>query len=404
MASLVKLAKGRWQIQVMVPENGRKVRRSIRPGKMSQRSAEGLKFRIEHLVAAKASGQPLDSATADWLANLGDDLHKKIARAGLCQPREAKPASLTLGAFIESYITSRQDIKPNTVRIMRRAKALMVAFFGSDRSLDTIGTTDAEEWYQSLVGEHYAPATIGRTVKYARQFYTVAIRRGLVPINPFRELKAPGASNRDRDFFVNRDITQRVIDACPDVQWRCIVALARYGGLRCPSEILALRWQDVDWARERMRVRSSKTEHHEGKGSRWVPLFPELRCHLEEAFEQAETGDVFVITRYRQANINLRTQLLRIIDKAGCDAWPKLFQNMRATRETELCQTFPLHVVCAWIGNSSTIAAKHYLQVTEDHYAAATEGVEILDVPKKAVQKAVQQLQDNNGQDRTANS
>ena len=51
--------------------------------------------------------------------------------------------------------------------------------------------------------------------------------------------------------------------------------------------------------------------------------------------------------------------------------WPKLFQNLRSTRETELADDFPMHVVCQWIGNSQPIAAKHYLQVTDDHFSKA---------------------------------
>jgi len=57
---------------------------------------------------------------------------------------------------------------------------------------------------------------------------------------------------------------------------------------------------------------------------------------------------------------------------AGLEPWPKLFQNLRATRETELAETYPMHVVCAWIGNSAAIAAKHYLQVTDEHFDKAT--------------------------------
>lgn len=57
--------------------------------------------------------------------------------------------------------------------------------------------------------------------------------------------------------------------------------------------------------------------------------------------------------------------------KAQLKPWPKLFQNLRSSRETELTQKFPLHVVCAWMGNSQAVAAKHYLQVTDDHFKAA---------------------------------
>ncbi|HTM53198.1 MAG TPA: hypothetical protein VL175_04190 [Pirellulales bacterium] len=120
-----------------------------------------------------------------------------------------------------------------------------------------------------------------------------------------------------------------------------------------------------------MRVPSPKTEHHEGGESRLVPLFPELLPHLELAFEQAELGTEFVISRYRDSNSNLRTQLERIIRKAGLEPWPTLFQNLRSTRQTELAEHFPAHVVCAWIGNSEAVARKHYLQVTEEHFEQA---------------------------------
>ena len=371
---------------MVAQEGGGKARRSIRAPAMPKHSAKGYQTRIGHMEAAHNSRQPLDPGTAEWLGSISDDLHARIARAGLClaragrcetrpeqgQPKGTQPA--TLGAFIDSYIDGRKDAKPNTVRNMRRARTQLVAFFGADRPLDSIKPGDADDWYQSMVGKKYAPATIGRDVKRARQFYIAAMRRGLVESNPFQDVKAPGQTNRGRDCFVSQETTQRVIEACPDVQWRCIVALSRYGGIRCPSELLALTWRDIDWERNRFRVHSSKTEHHEGKGVRWVPLFPELRPYLEEAFEQADPGDVHVITRYRESNLNLRTQLLRIIDRAGVEEWPKPFQNMRATRETELCQTFPLHVVCSWLGNSTTIAAKHYLQVTDEHFAKASGG------------------------------
>lgn len=79
----------------------------------------------------------------------------------------------------------------------------------------------------------------------------------------------------------------------------------------------------------------------------------------------------WVIGRVRSNKTNLRTQLVRIIEDAGLKAWPKLFQNLRSTRETELMENFPAHVVCAWMGNTPKVAAKHYLQVTDEHFAEA---------------------------------
>ena len=53
--------------------------------------------------------------------------------------------------------------------------------------------------------------------------------------------------------------------------------------------------------------------------------------------------------------------------------WPKLFQNLRSTRETELSETYSVHVFCQWIGNSVPVAAKHYLQVTDVHFQQAAQ-------------------------------
>ena len=120
-----------------------------------------------------------------------------------------------------------------------------------------------------------------------------------------------------------------------------------------------------------MVIHSPKTEHHAGGESRVIPLFPELRPYLEEVWEQAEPGTEFVITRYRQKNVNLRTQLQKIIKRAGLKPWPKLFQNLRASRATELVNSFPGHVAAAWLGHCEAIAEKHYWQVTDDHFEQA---------------------------------
>ena len=105
-----------------------------------------------------------------------------------------------------------------------------------------------------------------------------------------------------------------------------------------------------------------------------MPLFPELRPHLEELFEAAKPGAVHVITRYRDAGQNLRTTFEKVIERAGLVPWPRLFQNLRASRETELAGLFPIHVVAAWIGNSAAVAAKHYLSVTDADFDKALAG------------------------------
>lgn len=80
-----------------------------------------------------------------------------------------------------------------------------------------------------------------------------------------------------------------------------------------------------------------------------------------------------MITRYREG-ANLNPHFRRIIKRAGLTPWDRTWHNLRASRQTELAATFPLHTVCAWIGNTKAIAAGHYLQVTDADWTRATGG------------------------------
>lgn len=123
---------------------------------------------------------------------------------------------------------------------------------------------------------------MSREVKRVKQFFRAAVCKQLIAENPFVDLASPAQVNKSRDHFIGRDVAGKVIDACPDAEWRLIVALSRYGGLRCPSEHLALQWTDIDWQAQPITVRSPKTEHHQDGDSRVIPFFPELRPFFEE--------------------------------------------------------------------------------------------------------------------------
>jgi len=49
---------------------------------------------------------------------------------------------------------------------------------------------------------------------------------GPSPANPFAGIKLRSVPDRSRSRFVTREETQRVLDACPDREWRLMVALA----------------------------------------------------------------------------------------------------------------------------------------------------------------------------------
>ena len=269
----------------------------------------------------------------------------------------------------------RTDLKPRTLVLYRQTREDLEACFGADAPLRSLTEGDGERFRLHLLGRGLAEPTTRRRIGRAKQFLAVAVKRKLRTDNPFAGMVSTVRGNRSRMAFVDRETTARALAALPSAEWRLIFALSRFGGLRCPSEHLALRWEHLDRPAGRMTVPSPNTEHHAGRESRQVPLFPELLPHLDAVHAAAgfpPTGPV--LTHRRGTNANLRQGLLRYLKRAKIEPWPRLFHNLRASRQTELAETFPSHVVCAWIGNTQAIAQEHYLQVTDDHFARGAGG------------------------------
>ena len=79
MASISREKNGRRTIQFVGPD---KKRRSVRLGKVSQRVAEAVKVKVEHLAAAAIHKRALDGETARWVASLDDALRGQASCFG----------------------------------------------------------------------------------------------------------------------------------------------------------------------------------------------------------------------------------------------------------------------------------------------------------------------------------
>jgi len=382
MASLICTSNGYKTIQYNCPIDDSK-RPKISLGKMTRKQALSIKIHVEQLIAACRTGFSVDPGTQKWVRaqmSSNTNLICRLSQLGLIEA----PQSLSLGQFLSDYINKRSDLKELTKRKLQTTKKYLVAHFGKTLPLGAITQGMADDFRLQLIGEGLSDNTVRKHSQICKQFFTDAVRHRLIDENPFADQPATGRPNPSRQYFVSREDASRLMNYCPDLEWKLIFALCRYGGLRCPSELVLLQWEHIDWATSRILVHSPKTEHHPNGATRIVPLFPELRDLLRDAFEIAEEGAVFVLPSYRSPSKNFRTRMLKIIKRAGLKPWPKLFQNLRSTRQTELEEEFPTHVVCSWMGNSESVARKNYLQVTEDHYDRAITMVQ------KRVQKTAE--------------
>lgn len=365
-----------------------KRKRSIWLGGFSKRQANTVKGHVEHLLAARAAGVSGDVQTARWLGSISADLRSKLVKADVIEPTAENRGPLTLGPFLEEYIAGRKDVKPSTRLTYRKAITSLVQYFGPARRIDSITAGDAEMWRVWLATEgnrketdrrELADNTVRRRTGIARQFFRHAVKRKLIESNPLDGLAAAVHGNEKRQQFVSHAMIDAVLAevACPQLQ--AIIALSRYGGLRVPTEVLRLTWQDVDLEAGRLTVRASKTEHHEDGGVRYCPIFPELRPFLKRLYDLANPGidcpmSSPVITRWRTPEQNLRTPFLKALRRAGVKPWPKLYHNLRASRQTELLSEYPAKDVCTWLGNSQAVAMKHYAMPMSNSFQRAICG------------------------------
>jgi integrase len=375
MASVVNDPNGRRRILFVAPDGSRK---AIRLGVASKKDAEAVARRVEALLASGITGQPPARDVAVWLEGIGDGLREKLARVGLVEAQRNE----ALGEFLREFVLSRRDVKPATVAAWRNVVRNLVTFFGESKRLRSITAGDAEQFRQWLSTQKLAPTTVAKRLTFARSFLHAARKHRFIDENPFSEVKIPTADVSLRQRFIDRDTTQRLLDAATPT-WRTIIALTRFGGLRCPSEVLSLQWCHVDWVNNRITVPSPKTEGYAGGASRVIPMFAELRPFLQEAAELAEPGQTHVVGGSHLAksqgpngwqNCNLRTTFEKLIRRCGLTPWPRLFHNLRSSFETELLDQHPLHCVAKWLGHNPQIAAKHYAQTTESHFDRAVQG------------------------------
>ena len=387
MASITKSKTG---IRRILFYDANKRRKAIHLGKCSARDAEKVRTRVESVVAAKTLGNPIAQDDATWLANEGKFIRPKFEAVGLVEPSVATlPAPTTsLAEFLKGFMDRNgASKKPATRIVWQQVIDSLVKCMPKGIELKAVTAGHAKNYLEKLKATTLASTTIHKRISFARQFFQDACDWEMIERNPFARIKTQGTSLKS-NVEVTREQIDPILAKCNST-WKAIVGLSRFGGLRCPSETLSITWGDIDWELGRMSVPEPKVEHHEGRGVRSCPLFPELRTILETLFQESTidgkypSPESFVIDKpeYRSAamrpggwaNANLRTQLLKIMRRAGVAPWARLFHSMRASRQTELERDYPLHVVCSWLGNTEAVAKKSYLLVTDADFQKAAQ-------------------------------
>jgi integrase len=269
------------------------------------------------------------------------------------------------------YVEHDRGRKPSTIAGYRALlKSQLLPTFG-ETPIESITTPMIETWIASI---DRSPATRTKALVLMHGIFKRAKKVYGLPMNPVVEVeKPPTAQSGDIDVFSVEEV-MALVRAATSEQDAAIYLTASFTGLR-RGELLALRWRDVDFEGQVIRVRASYadgalTTPKSGK-IRSVPMAPDVAEAVAKLGQRENwTGDddlVFV----GQAGSYLDGRALRrrydaTLKRANLR---KLrFHDLRHTFGTRMIAKADIRRVQEWMGHADIQTTMKYL-----HYAPREE-------------------------------
>ena len=297
---------------------------------------------------------------------------------------------LTVGEAGRRYIEHKQTIglKRSTLSDYESYLRVHLVPFFAGRPLGTVDVELIEAFMAAKRAERKAAKSIVNYLGLLSAIYAHACRRGWCAKNPVADVEKP-RHGRDPDIrFLSLEELEALLSAVPDTELgateRVVYLAAGLSGMR-RGELLALRWQDVDWTAGLLRVRRNYARGEFGtpksrRSSRVIPLakrlHDELRAHQEGS---AYTGELdLVFCHPANGEVLDPSRLYKHFKAAAACAGlrPVRFHDLRHTFGTRMAAAgAPLRAVQEWMGHSDYRTTSLYADYAPDlshaaHWAA----------------------------------
>jgi integrase len=283
------------------------------------------------------------------------------------------------------YVEHDRQRAPSTVSDYTNVvTASMFPEFGRDTPIEKITTERIEEWRERLLDEgELSRRTIQKMLVLLHGLLKRAKRRKWITTNPAEDVERVTV-RRSGDFNVLSPVeVEAVARAAGNTQDAAIFKVAAFTGLRL-GELRALRWRDVDFAKQTVHVRGSYTHNLQGPPKsgkvRSVPLIDQASTALDglstrEHFTEpddlvfcSETGDHLPDKPIRTAFYDALTAAGLGGKRDGDD--PIVFHDLRHTFGTLAVEAWPLHDVQAYMGHADIQTTMIYVHHTPKTAAA----------------------------------
>jgi integrase len=376
---------GRWRTS-----GGRRLNRRLGPVREAGQ-ADGLtRHEVERVFrkvreAEEANPRP-QVASRVTIADAADSLRRKLAMEGARK----------------SYLEGCESMQ--RVHIVPRL---------DDAPVGSVAREDVEELAEKMLANGRSPKTVRNVLTFLHSIFEHAIDNGWCYENPVRRASRPrrqraGDAEPDLQFLTMAEL-EAVIGAIPDETvvrppaptrrgrrgpapppppdvlgpvLRVVILTAAMTGLR-QSELLGLRWRDVDWSAQRIRVRNAFTRgEHSSKGKsdlstrRSVPMADRVVAELDGWSQRSVyTGERDLVFAHPQTGNPLdRTKVTRRFQQACTDAGVTVitFHELRHTFATRMAsQGVPIRKLQEWLGHADIATTQVYTHYAPDEHEIA---------------------------------
>jgi integrase len=278
MATLRKPTRSPFWHACITLQDGTRTNRST--GTTNRREAERIANKLEDAISEAKRGRFIDARARKTIAD--------IYAIGRGEPL----GSSTAANFFTGWL-KRKELEAGENTHTRYASVIkqFIAFLGAKaaRDISSISAADISNFRDALAGR-LSIGSVNVSLKILRSAFGQAQRDTLVEVN---EAGRVSTLKRREDLFERRPFSlpelKRIIEAADD-EWRGMILFGLYTGQRL-GDIAGLTWQNVDLARQELRLVTAKTKRRQ-----ILPLAAPL-LHYVESLPSSDAPDAPIFPR-----------------------------------------------------------------------------------------------------------
>ena len=292
-----------------------------------------------------------------------------------------KPARIDVAEAGRRYLANREalGLKPGTLADYESYLRVHLASFFGDRHLDEITLDLVEDFIATKRAEGKALKSVRNWLGLLHAIFAHGVKRGWCTSNVVAAVDKPRARREPDIRYLNPAELEALVQAAPADQLgqveRVLYLTAAMTGMR-RGELLALRWQDVDWNAGVIRVRRTYTRGQFGtpktrRSARAVPLAERVAHELQQ--HQARSSfqdDVDLVFCHPSLGVVLDPSKVRKRFQAAArraQLRPVRFHDLRHTFGTRMAAAgAPLRAIQEWLGHSDQRTTLIYADYAPD--------------------------------------